>query len=152
MNIQEKIMVAELNEYMNVSILLIEDNEDDIFLMKTAFKQTNIGNTHVIKDGNKALQFLHTDYNNLPQIILLDLNLPKKNGFEILKEIKLDPNLKNIPVIVLTSSIDREDINRAYELYANCYLSKPVGMNNLVKLINLIKEFWLEAAELPIIC
>jgi chemotaxis family two-component system response regulator Rcp1 len=145
-------MFTPFNENIPVSILLIEDNDDDIYLMKTAFKQAGIENTHFIKDGTCALQFLRKDYSNLPKIILLDLNMPKMNGFEILKEIKTDENLKSIPVIVLTSSLDREDINKAYGLYANCYLSKPIGMNQLMNLVNLIKEFWLNTAELPIFC
>jgi chemotaxis family two-component system response regulator Rcp1 len=152
LNIQENKMSGQIIENMPVTILLIEDNEDDIFLMNTAFKQTKTDNTHVIRDGASALQFLHKDYTNLPKLILLDLNLPKMNGFEILKQIKTAPALQNVPVIILTSSVDREDVNKAYELYANCYLSKPVGMNQLVKLVNLIKEFWLETAELPINC
>ena len=137
-----------------VEILLVEDNPGDIRLTQEAFKEGNINNQiHVTKDGNDALDFVYQrgEYTDAvrPDIILLDLNLPRKNGDEVLEEIKADPDLKQIPVVVLTTSAADEDILNSYKLHTNAYLTKPVDPDEFIDLIRSFEDFWLELVKLP---
>ena len=137
-----------------VCILLVEDNPGDIRLILEALKSRKRNlNISTVTNGEEALWFLakkdkYTDAPR-PDIILLDLNLPKINGFEVLQEIKSDPEFKSIPVIILSTSISETDINRAYLNHANCYLSKPSNFESFYDLFGLIEDFWLDAAHLP---
>ena len=135
-------------------ILLVEDNPGDVRLMKEAFRETKVEkNLTVINDGVKALAFLKKQlpYQNAtrPDMILLDLNLPKKHGQEVLQEIKSDPNLRRIPVVILTTSKAEQDILKTYDLHANCYISKPVDLEKYIKVIRTIEDFWLTIVNLP---
>ena len=136
------------------NILLVEDNPADVRITLEAFKEGKIkAKISVVKDGVEAMNFLKKkgSFSNdpLPDIVLLDLNLPKKDGREVLEEMKKDPDLKSIPVIILTSSKAREDIQKSYQLHCNCYLTKPVRLNEFETLITLINDFWLKVVELP---
>lgn len=137
-----------------VEILLIEDSPADVRLTTEAFKDAGVhSNLHVARDGLDALAFLrHEDkYTDVPRpdIILLDLNLPKKDGREVLAEIKADESLKRIPVIVLTTSQAEQDITKTYDLHANCYITKPAGLGQFVNVIKIIETFWLTVVKLP---
>lgn len=137
-----------------VEVLLFEDNPDDVFLTREALVETNMhANLSVVQDGVDGLAFLHRQgtYAEAPRpdLILLDLNLPKKDGREVLAEIKADDGLKVIPVIVLTTSEAEEDILKAYSLHANCYITKPVNLNGFIYMIQTIEEFWLSFVKLP---
>ncbi len=135
-------------------ILLVEDNEADIRLTKEALEETEVlSNLSVVKDGEKALDFVFKrkgfEEAPSPDLILLDLNLPYKSGKEVLAEIKSHPELKSIPVVMLSTSQAREDINGAYQLHANCFLSKPVDFEEFVSLTQKTTSYWLETAKLP---
>lgn len=137
-----------------VEILLVEDNPDDVELTLQAFKQGKIWNhVSVTRDGAEALEFLNREgkYSNSPRpsLIMLDLHLPKKDGREVLAKIKQDPNLKRIPVVVLTNSKAEEDILKMYDLHANCYIAKPVNLEQFIKVVRSAGEFWLEFVEMP---
>lgn len=137
-----------------VEILLIEDNPGDRALAVEALRDSKINNhLHVAVDGEEAMNFLNKKGNfknvETPDIIFLDLNLPKKDGREILAEIKINPKLKSIPVVVLTTSSAEEDIIRSYDLHANCYISKPLDFNQFVKVVKSIEDFWLTIVKLP---
>jgi two-component system response regulator len=137
-----------------IEILLIEDNPGDIRLTKEAFKEGKVkNNLHIAMDGEEALKMLKKQdkYKNLPRpgLILLDLNLPKKDGREVLEEIKADENLKRIPVVILTTSKADEDIMKTYNLHANCYITKPVDLDQFIKVIKSIENFWLTIVVLP---
>ena len=136
-----------------VEVLLVEDNPGDVRLIQEVFKETKIKNLlHVARDGEEAMQMLHMEDENLtrlPDLILLDLNLPKKDGRDVLKEIKKDDSLKCIPVVVLTSSIRDEDLIETYKNNANCYIAKPGDLNQLIKVVENIGEFWLDIVRLP---
>ncbi len=137
-----------------IKILLVEDNPADIRLIKEVFKDTNSNNKiFVVKDGIDALNFLYKreKFSSAPKpdIILLDLNLPRKDGREVLKEIKENENFKYIPIVVLTTSSSREDVIRTYGNHANCYITKPVDFDNFLKVIKSIEDFWLKMIELP---
>jgi CheY-like chemotaxis protein len=138
----------------HIEILLVEDSPADILLTREAFEHNKIVNAiHVVEDGIQATDFLYKrgQYASAPRpdLILLDLNLPRKNGREVLAEIKADPNLKSIPIVVLTTSNDEEDILKAYNLNANCYVVKPVGFDNFMQAIQSIKHFWFSVVTLP---
>ncbi|MCC3418700.1 MAG: response regulator [Microcoleus sp. PH2017_29_MFU_D_A] len=138
-----------------VEILLIEDSPSDADLAIEAFGQGKIlNNLHFVEDGVEAIKFLHKTAPYLgvprPDLILLDLNLPKKSGVEVLEEIKTDPNLKLIPVVILTTSAAPEDIAKSYSLHANCYITKPVDFVQFTKVVRLIEEFWLAVVKLPL--
>jgi CheY-like chemotaxis protein len=138
----------------HIEILLIEDSPADILLTREAFEQNKILNTlHVAEDGVQAMDFLHKrgDYASVPRpdLILLDLNLPRKNGREVLAEIKADPELRKIPIVVLTTSSADEDILKAYDLNANCYVVKPVGFDNFMQAVQSIRHFWFSVVTLP---
>ena len=137
-----------------VEILLVEDNEGDVGLVEEVLEEAKIRNIiHVANDGEEAILFLH-GYGKFsgsprPDIILLDLNLPKKDGREVLKEIKENDNLKNIPIVILTTSGAEKDILRAYELHANAYVTKPLDFDEFIKVVESIASFWLEIVRLP---
>jgi CheY-like chemotaxis protein len=135
-------------------ILLVEDNEGDILLTKEAFSEANLSNEiSVVKDGQQAIRYLNKEagFENekTPDIILLDLNIPKINGLDVLKIIKSDPFLKTIPVIILSTSNSEKDILQSYERHANCYLTKPVNFSNFTSLIQMVTDFWITAVQLP---
>lgn len=137
-----------------LEMLLVEDNPDDVDLTIEALEDTKVANRlHVVTDGVAALSFLRREgkYAQAPRpaIILLDLNLPKKDGREVLADIKADPVLRHIPVIVLTTSSAQEDIQRAYDTHANCYITKPVDFEQFVRVIQAIENFWLTVVQLP---
>jgi CheY-like chemotaxis protein len=137
-----------------IEILLVEDNPGDVRLTREVLKEGRIHNTlNVANDGVEALDFLHRRgayADTKPQdLILLDLNLPKMNGREVLAAIKKDPDLKHIPVVVLTTSSAEEDVLSAYDLHANCYITKPVDLDQFVKVVQSIEDFWLSIVRLP---
>lgn len=137
-----------------IEILLVEDNPGDARLTLEAFKEGKvINNVSIARDGVEALSFLRREepYTNAPQpdLILLDLNLPRKDGREVLAEIKADERLRQIPVVVLTTSTAEEDIARAYSSHANCYISKPVDLKQFLRVVNSIESFWLNFVKLP---
>ena len=137
-----------------VEILLVEDNEGDVGLIEEVFEEAKIrNNLHIAEDGEEAILFLHGEGkfsgSPRPDIILLDLNLPKKDGREVLREIKEDSNLKNIPVVVLTTSGAEKDILRAYDLHANAYVTKPLDFDQFIMVVKSIANFWLEIVKLP---
>ena len=137
-----------------VTILLVEDNEGDVRLTREALEEGRVANRLIVaRDGMEALAILrqqgpHAD-SPRPDLILLDLNLPKKDGRAVLAEIKSDPNLMRIPVVVLTTSKAEEDILRTYDLHANCYITKPVDFEKFVTVVKSIDEFWLTVVRLP---
>ncbi len=137
-----------------VEILLVEDNKGDVGLIEEVFEEAKIrNNLHTVDDGEEALLYLHGEGkfsgSRRPDIILLDLNLPKKDGREVLREIKEDSNLKNIPVVVLTTSNAEKDILGAYGFHANAYVTKPLDFDQFMKVVGSIENFWLEIVKLP---
>jgi len=135
-------------------ILLVEDNPGDVRLTREALKEGKVLNhLNVVDDGIEALAFLRREdkYANAvrPDLILLDLNLPKKDGREVLAEIKADAGLKKIPVVILTTSAAEQDILKTYDLHANCYITKPVDLEQFIKIVRLIEDFWFTIARLP---
>ncbi len=137
-----------------VEILLVEDNPGDVRLTKEALKEGKVNNNlNVAMDGVEALAFLRKEgeFSNVPtpDLILLDLNLPKKDGREVLADIKEDSTLKRIPVVILTTSTAEEDIFKTYDLHANCYITKPVDLEQFIKVVKSIDEFWLTLVKLP---
>jgi two-component system, chemotaxis family, response regulator Rcp1 len=137
-----------------IEILLVEDSPSDVDLTKEALAEAKVLNhLHVVGDGVAALAFLRREgpYASapVPDLILLDLNLPKKDGREVLAEIKADPALRRIPVVILTTSQADEDILQSYDLHANCYVTKPVDLDQFVKVVRSIEDFWLEIVKLP---
>lgn len=132
-----------------IDILLVEDNEGDIFLTKKLFEKASLSNTiTVVKDGEAALRFLK-DAKRKPDIVLLDINLPKKDGKQVLEEIKNDPNLQAIPVVILTGSKAEKDILESYRLHANSYIIKPVTLENFGAVVSAIEHFWFGVVALP---
>lgn len=137
-----------------VEVLLVEDNAGDVRLTTEAIRESGLRiNLSVAEDGEEAMAFLHREgrYANAPRpdLILLDLNLPKKDGREVLGEIKSDPGLKRIPVIVLTTSSSERDIQMTYELHANCYVTKSMDLDQFDHVIKTIEDFWLKIVKLP---
>jgi two-component system, chemotaxis family, response regulator Rcp1 len=137
-----------------IEILLVEDSPGDVRLTREALKDGKVrNNLHVVIDGVEALGFLRREGRFAdavrPDLILLDLNLPRKDGREVLTEIKLDPELAIIPVVVLTTSQAEQDILRAYRLHANCYVTKPVDLDQFIKVVQSIEDFWLTIVKLP---
>ena len=142
------------NGWQPIEILLVEDNPGDVDLTKEALQDAKVRNRlHVVDDGAKAVDFLYKrgEYADAPRpdLILLDLNLPKKDGRQVLEEIKADPQLAGIPVVILTTSQADEDILRAYQLHANCYITKPVDFKQFMHVVKAIEEFWLTVVKLP---
>lgn len=137
-----------------IHLLLVEDNEGDIVLTTEALEEGKIKNTlSVVRDGWEAMQYLEqkNGYENakMPDLILLDINLPKVNGHEVLKHIKTHKELKHIPVIMLTTSSDETDVVKSYENHSNCYITKPVDINNFLEVISSIEDFWISIVQLP---
>jgi two-component system, chemotaxis family, response regulator Rcp1 len=146
--------MGEWNEGTAVEILLVEDSPGDVRLTQEALKEAKVLNRlTVAADGVEAMEILrrqgrHADA-RMPELILLDLNLPRMDGREVLREIKSDPHLRRIPVVVLTTSRAEEDIIRAYDLHANCYISKPVDFRQFLSCVQAIEDFWLAVVKLP---
>lgn len=137
-----------------VEILLVEDNPGDARLTEEAFKDSRLLNSmHRVSDGVEALAYLRQEGEYAkaarPDIILLDLNMPRKDGREVLAEIKEDPELKSIPVVVLTTSDADTDVIKSYELHANCYITKPVDLEKFMHIVQRIEDFWLAIVRLP---
>ena len=137
-----------------IEVLLVEDNPGDVRLTMEAFKDARVINHFsVVEDGTEALAYLRREGKyasaSLPDLILLDLNLPKKDGREVLKEIKNDENLKRIPVVILTTSTAEQDILKTYDLHANCYINKPVDFDQFLTVVRAIENFWLTVVKLP---
>lgn len=137
-----------------IEILLVEDSPSDAYLMNEIFRETSsVEHLHVVRDGVEALQFLRRqgDYQSAPAVglILLDLNLPKLDGKEVLQEIKSDPLLQTIPVVVLTTSPAPADILMSYKYHANCYILKPLDLDEFIKIVQAITYFWLSVVTLP---
>ena len=133
---------------------MVEDNPGDVRLAVEALREGKVRNhMHIVDDGEKALAFLRRQgqYAEVPRpdLILLDLNLPKKNGQEVLAEIKQDPDLRRIPVVILTVSEAEADILKAYNLHANCYITKPVDLDRFIQVVKSIEDFWLTVVLLP---
>jgi CheY-like chemotaxis protein len=138
----------------SLQVLLVEDSPGDVRLTKEAFRDANMAiQLHVATDGVEAMAFLRHEGAHLhaprPHLILLDLNLPKMDGREVLSQIKADDNLKTIPTVILTTSESEADIVKSYQLQANCYLSKPVQLDAFESLVGSINDFWLTKAKLP---
>lgn len=135
-------------------ILLVEDNSADVRLTREALREGKLHNKlHVATDGVDAMAFLRREgpYADAvrPDLILLDLNLPKKDGREVLEDIKADASLRSIPVVILTSSKAEQDILRAYDLHANCYVTKPVDLDQFIHVVKSIEQFWFAIVKLP---
>jgi len=141
-------------ELRPAEILLVEDNLGDVRLIEEALKDSKLlNNLNVVSDGIYAMDFLHqrNGYENspTPDLILLDLNMPRKNGFEVLHEIKQDEKLKSIPVVIMTVSNDEKDILKSYNLHANCYITKPVDFMQFCEIVRHIENFWFSIVTLP---
>ena len=137
-----------------LEVLLVEDSPGDVRLTREAFRDAKVHiKLHVASDGTKAMAFLNREGEHAdaprPDLILLDLNLPKKDGRQVLEEIKVSPTLKSIPVVILTTSSSEADILRSYMLHANCYITKPVGLEGFLKVVRSIDNFWLSVVKLP---
>jgi len=131
-----------------ISVLLVEDDAGDVVLIQEAFEHNKVRNTlHVAGDGVEAMEFLRSG--GRPDLILLDLNLPRKDGREVLAEVKGDPALRSIPIVVLTTSKAEEDILRSYDLHANAYVAKPVDFNRFIEVVRQIDEFFVTVVKLP---
>ncbi len=146
--------VRRASEGKPIDILLVEDNPGDVRLTKEALRDAKVLNEiYVARDGVEAMDFLNRQGNfkqvPIPDLILLDLNLPKKDGREVLAEVKSDPKLKRIPIVVLTTSKADEDIVRSYSLHANAYITKPVDLNRFAEIIHALEEFWFTVVRLP---
>jgi two-component system, chemotaxis family, response regulator Rcp1 len=149
----DKLMSSQL-AIRPIEILLVEDNPGDVRLTREALREGKVRNhLNVASDGVEALAYLRREGRYAeavrPDVILLDLNLPRKDGREVLAEIKVDPTLKNIPVVILSSSQAEQDVLRAYELHANCYVTKPVDLDQFMSVVSAIEDFWFIIAKLP---
>jgi chemotaxis family two-component system response regulator Rcp1 len=137
-----------------IEVLLVEDSPGDVRLTREAFRDAKVHiNLHVATDGTKAMAFLNREGEHAkaprPDLVLLDLNLPKKDGREVLQEIKESHTLKTIPVVILTTSSSEADILKSYRLHANCYITKPVGLEGFLTVVKSIDNFWLSVVKLP---
>lgn len=142
------------NNTRSIEILLVEDNPGDARLTLECMREAKVRNRmHVVEDGVEAMEFLRRQgrFGDAPRpdLILLDLNLPRKDGRAVLAEVKADPDLKRIPVVILTTSRAEEDVLRAYDLHANCYVTKPVDLAQFMKIVALIDDFWVNVVTLP---
>jgi len=147
-------MTSPLHDWQPINILLVEDNPGDVDLTREALEGAKVANRlFVCEDGEQALDYLFRrgEYADVPRpdLILLDLNLPKKSGREVLEDIRADAELTKVPVVILTTSQADEDVCHAYRLHANCYVTKPVNFKQFLKVIQAIEEFWLEVVKLP---
>jgi chemotaxis family two-component system response regulator Rcp1 len=141
-------------EMKAVEILLVEDNPVDVLITQEALKDARVCNRlSVVEDGEEAMEFMHRKGKYagaaLPDLILLDLNLPKKDGREVLEEVKEDPRLKHIPIVILTTSEAEEDILKSYRLHCNCFVTKPVDVKQFTAVIKSIEGFWFKIVKLP---
>ena len=146
--------IAQHEQVQPAEILLVEDNPGDVRLVQEALRESKIINqVYAVSDGQEALAFLRKQgcYANAtrPDMILLDLNLPRKDGREVLSEIKADPDLRRIPVVIVTSSKAEEDILRSYNHHANCYITKPLDLDKFVTVVKAIEDFWVSIVKLP---
>jgi CheY-like chemotaxis protein len=146
--------MTEDADYQMVDVLLVEDDAGDVLMTREAFEHYKIRNTlHVVTDGEQALQFVRRegDFAGAPRpgLIMLDLNLPRRDGLEVLSEIKADPELRLIPVVILTTSQAEEDIVRSYALHANAYVTKPVDFERFIEVIRQIDNFFITVVKLP---
>jgi CheY-like chemotaxis protein len=137
-----------------IEILLVEDNPGDARLAKEALKDSKLANNlYHVEDGEQAMRFLYREGEHAdaprPDLVLLDLNLPRKDGREVLAEIKGDAQLRGIPVVILTVSSDEEDILKTYNLHANCYITKPIDLDQFIKVVRSIEDFWFTIVKLP---
>ena len=137
-----------------INILIVDDSADDIEFTLAALQGTKLANViNVVNDGVEAMDYLHKKGKyaraSKPSLVLLDLNMPRKDGREVLTEMKADPDLRQIPVVILTTSQAEEDIIRSYDLHANCYISKPVDLQALSRIVQSIDEFWFGVVKLP---
>jgi two-component system, chemotaxis family, response regulator Rcp1 len=144
----------ENNSINTIDILIVEDNKGDARLIKEVFNENKVFNSlHFVNDGVEAMDFLNATgkYKGVPKpdLIILDLNLPRKDGREVLAEIKSDNKLKHIPVVIMTISQADEDILKSYNLHANCYVSKPIDLNQFIKVVKSIENFWFTVVKLP---
>ncbi|HYO45843.1 MAG TPA: response regulator [Gemmatimonadota bacterium] len=135
-------------------VLLVEDNPSDVYLTQVAFRRrSSESQIHVVEDGIQAMAFLRRElpYGNAPRpdLVLLDLNLPRKDGHKVLEEMKADPGLRGIPVIVLTTSTAEADVTRCYECHANCYIVKPLDFDHFERVVHEIESFWFQCVTLP---
>jgi two-component system, chemotaxis family, response regulator Rcp1 len=140
--------------YAPIEVLLVEDSPGDVRLTREAFKDAKVHiNLNVASDGVEAMAFLRRAGSHAnaprPDLILLDLNLPKKDGREVLTELKEDPAFRSIPVVILTTSASEADIHGSYQNHANCYITKPVGLEGFLKVVKSIDSFWLSVVKLP---
>ena len=140
--------------FNSIDILVVEDNPGDARLIREVLNDNKLFSTlFIVNDGVEAMEFLHNEgpFKNSPKpdLILLDLNLPKKDGREVLAEIKADKELKHIPVVIMTISQAEEDILKTYNLYANCYITKPIDLNQFIKVVKSIEDFWFSIVKLP---
>ena len=147
-------MTMERESCRPIVILMVEDNPGDVRLTVEALKEGKVRNIlHTVEDGEEAMKFLRRQgtYAKAPRpdLVLLDLNLPKKNGREVLAEIKADPELRRIPVVILTVSKAEQDIVKTYDLHANCYINKPVDLEQFLTVVQSIENFWLTVVKLP---
>ena len=147
-------MIPDNSNLETIDILLVEDNPGDIDLTREALEEAKVLNRlHVVEDGEQALDFVFRrgQFADAPRpdLILLDLNLPKRDGREVLEEIRTAADVTDIPIVILTSSQAEEDIVRAYQLHANCYIAKPVNFVQFLKIIHAIEDFWLTIVKLP---
>jgi chemotaxis family two-component system response regulator Rcp1 len=147
-------MFGRKNDESLVEILLVEDNPGDARLAIEALKESRIrNNLHLVEDGEMALDFLHKrgKFQSVPKpdLVLLDLNLPKINGLQVLAQIKSEDNLRRIPVVVLSISSAEKDIQESYNLNANCYVTKPLDLDEFIKVFETLQNFWLKAVKLP---
>lgn len=139
-----------------IEILLVEDNAGDVQLTREAFEEAKVRNRlHVVCDGVEAMRFLRQEgpyaEQPRPDLVLLDLNLPRKSGLEVLAEVKTDPELRQIPVVVLTTSQAETDITQSYSRYANAYISKPVDLDKFLEVVRSLEHFWLAVVRLPVV-
>jgi two-component system, chemotaxis family, response regulator Rcp1 len=146
--------MADTTNTTPIEILLVEDNPGDVRLLTETFREGKVYNTiTVVEDGVQALAYLRREGQyadaHRPDLVLLDLSLPRKNGQEVLSEIKQDPDLKRIPVVVITSSQAEKDILQAYDNYVNCYLTKPVDLEQFMAVVRSVEDFWLTVVKLP---
>jgi two-component system response regulator len=140
--------------YLPINILLVEDNPGDVELTEDALRRSKVATkVSVVTDGEDAMDYLRQqsayEEETMPDLVLLDLNLPRKDGMEVLREMKEDPNLRHIPVVVLTTSEAERDILASYELGANCFISKPVDLTEFRKVVESIDDFWFTIVKLP---
>jgi chemotaxis family two-component system response regulator Rcp1 len=148
--------MSQSNETLGapIEVLLVEDSPGDVRLTREALKDAKVHiSLHVVADGIEAMAFLERTGTHVnaprPDLILLDLNLPRKDGREVLKEIKQSPAMRSIPVVILTTSSSEADVLQSYELHANCYISKPVDLEGFLKVVQSIDNFWLSVVKLP---